>query len=106
MIFSVGVLMVIRLTTTLARQMRYSGTDSELLVRAQERLDSLESLDFDSITAGTTTDTLTVEGTSYTRKVVVTAYTGVLYQIEVTLAPVTPGSGPTYSTTSYRAAIW
>lgn len=105
-IFSLGVLMVIRLTTALERQMRYSATDSELVVRAEERLDSLEALDFDSITAGTTTDTLTVQGTSYNRSVTITSVTGVLYRIDVTLSPVAAGAGPTYSTTSYRAAIW
>lgn len=98
--------MVIGLTTTLAREMRYSATDSELVVRAEEQMDSLEALDFDSISAGTTTDTLTVQGTSYTRQVVISVYTAVLYQIDVTLAPVTAGAGPTYSATSYRAAVW
>lgn len=98
--------MVIQLTEALGRQMRYSATASELVVRAEEQLDSLESLDFDSITAGTTADTLTVQGTSYDRTVTVTLYTGVLYQLDVTLAPVTSGTGPTYSATSYRAAIW
>jgi prepilin-type N-terminal cleavage/methylation domain-containing protein len=105
-IFSLGVLMVIRLSTALERQMRYSATDSELVVRAEERLDSLEALDFDSLAAGTTTDTLTVQGTSYDRTVAVRLVTGVLYQIDVTLSPVSAGAGPTYSTTSYRAAIW
>ncbi|MCG6986846.1 MAG: prepilin-type N-terminal cleavage/methylation domain-containing protein [Gemmatimonadetes bacterium] len=105
-IFSLGVLMVIRLTTTLERQMRYSATESELVVRAEERLDSLDALDFDSITVGTTTVGLTVQGTSYDRIVAITPVTGVLYRIDVTLSPATAGAGPTYSTTSYRAAIW
>ncbi len=106
MIFSLGVLMVIRLTSALGRQMRYSATASELVVRAEERLDSLESLDFDSISAGTTVDTLTVQGTVYTQTVAITLFTGVLYQIDLTLAPEGAGAGPTYSTTSYRAATW
>jgi prepilin-type N-terminal cleavage/methylation domain-containing protein len=105
-IFSLGVLMVIRLTTALGRQMQYSGKSSELVVRAEERLDSLESLDFDSLAAGTASDTLTVQGTPYARTVVISAVTGVLFKIDVTLAPVTAGSGPSYSTTSYRANSW
>jgi prepilin-type N-terminal cleavage/methylation domain-containing protein len=105
-IFSLGVLMVIRLTTTLERQMRYSATDSELVVRAEESLDSLDALDFDSVTAGTTTVGLTVQGTSYHRTVAITSVTGVLYRIDVTLSPVTAGAGPTYSAISYRAATW
>lgn len=105
-IFSLGVLMVIQVTGTLGRQMRYSAIASELVVRAEEQLDSVGSLPFASITPGTTVSTLTIQGASYKRTVAITLYTGVLYQVNVTLAPVTAGAGPTYSTTSYRAATW
>ena len=105
-IFSLGVLMVIQLTTSLGKEMRYSAKASEIVVRADEQLDSLESLPFDSITAGTTLDTFSVAGTPYSRTVAITLMTGLLYQIDVTLAPVSSGDGPTYSATSYRANGW
>jgi hypothetical protein len=101
-----GVLMVIQLTQGLAREMKYSAKASELVVRAGERLDSLEALDFDSLSAGTSADTLTVQGTGYARTVTVTSVTAILYQIDVTLSPTVSGGGPTYSATSYRAATW
>ena len=105
-IFSLGVLMVIQLTTALGRQMQYSAKSSEVVVRAEERLDSLEALDFDSLNLGTTEDTLTLAGTRYGRSVTVSQVTGVLYKIEIELAPLAGGSGPSYSATSYRAATW
>jgi len=105
-IFSLGVLMVLNLTQALARQMRYAATTSELVVHAQERVDSLESLDFDSLTLGTLYDTLTLDGVPYLRTQTVSSVTGLLYQLQVDLAPITSGEGPSYSTTSYSAAVW
>ena len=105
-IFSVGVLMVLDLTRSLSREMRYAATTSELVVRAQERLDSLESLSFESLTVGTAGDTLTIEGVAYQRTVTISSVTGLLYQLDVTVSPVTAGEGPSYAATSYSAAHW
>lgn len=105
-IFSLGVLMVLDLTGALARQMRYAATTSELVVRAQEQIDSLEALAFDSLTVGSRLDSLTVQGVGYGQTVSVSAVTGLLYQLDVALAPITPGEGPSYSATSYSAAHW
>lgn len=105
-IFSVGVIMVLQLTGALTRQMEYAAKSSELVVRAQERLDSLETLPFDSITVGTRQDTLTVRGVSYVESTTVTAVTGLLRRIEVSLTPQTTGAGPSYSVTSYAASSW
>lgn len=105
-IFSMGVLMVIDLTEALSEQMKYAATTSELVVRAEERLDSLESLDFDSLTLGSTYDTLNVQGIVYQRTQTVSSVTGLLYQLQISLAPTTSGLGPSYSATSYSAAKW
>ena len=56
-IFSLGVLMVLRLTSALTAQMEYAATSSELVVRSEEPLDSLEALPFTSLVLGTTIDT-------------------------------------------------
>lgn len=106
MIFSLGVLMVIQLATALSARMEYAARTSAIVARAQERLDSLETLPFDSLTLGTHVDTLTVRGVRYILSAQVTSVTGILRQLDVELAPVTSGSGPTYSTTSYAAAEW
>ena len=53
-IFSAGVLMVMSLTGTLSLRMERAAIRSELAVRGQERLDSLEILDYSALTVGTT----------------------------------------------------
>jgi len=103
-IFSVGVLMVIRLTTATGTQMRYAGVSSELAVRASERLDSLEAAPFASLVMGVETDALTVSGLAYQRSVTLTRITPLLAQVEVTLTPV--DDGPSYAATSYVAEVW
>lgn len=105
-IFSVGVLMVLQLTGALTAQMEYAATASELVVRSEERLDSLESLPFASLTLGTKLDTLTVHGVAYTRTVAVTQVTGLLYQLQVSLGRLDGGAGPSFTVTSYAAAQW
>ena len=105
-IFSLGVIMVLQLTGALSRQMEYAAKSSELVARAQERLDSLEALPFDSITVGTHQDTLTVRGVGYRRQATVTSVTGLLRQIDVSVTPLTAGQGPSFSATSYAAARW
>jgi prepilin-type N-terminal cleavage/methylation domain-containing protein len=104
-IFSVGVLMVIRLSGGLGVQMRFAGTRSELVVHANERLDSLEATPFASVVAGTTADTLSVQGIEYECTVTVTSVTAVLKRIDVSLAA-TGGEGPAHAVTSYLSAVW
>ena len=105
-IFSVGVLMVLKLTGALSRQMEYAAKTSELVARTQERLDSLEAVPFDSLTLGTLADTTSVRGISYIRTATVSQVTAVLYQIAVTMAPQVAGGGPTITAASYSAAQW
>ena len=105
-IFSVGVLMVLQLTGTLSRQMERAGKTAALVARAQERVDSLESVPFDSLTVGSTTRSVSVMGTPYTLRDSVVAQTAVLKRIVVMLTPVTAGAGPAYATTSFSAAQW
>ncbi|MEX0836819.1 MAG: prepilin-type N-terminal cleavage/methylation domain-containing protein [Gemmatimonadota bacterium] len=104
-IFSVGVLMVIRLSTASTTQMRYAGVSSALALRAAERLDSLEAEPFASLTPGTDADTFVVSGLSYARVVTLTSLTPLLARVEVALTPV-DGQGPTLATTSYVAETW
>jgi hypothetical protein len=105
-IFSVGVLMVMQVSGALTTQMRYAGARSELAVLVNERLDSIESLPFDSIEsgAGTVQDTVTVQGWSYERLLVVAMITPILAKIDITFSPV--DNGPSHSVTSYRSDVW
>lgn len=97
--------MVIQLGTSLNQRMIYSAKKSEIVVLAQELLDSLEATPFDSLSTGTVADTVAVEGTPYARSATVSLVTAVLYQVDVTMTPVT-GDGPTHARTSYVSAPW
>ena len=104
-IFSMGVLMVMQVSGALGTQMRYAGIRSQIVVLANERLDSLEATPLDSLTAGTVQDTLTVQGLGYERVVTVTALTAVLARVDVSLAPI-DSAGPSHAVTSYTSAVW
>jgi len=105
LVFSVGTLMVMRVSSALTTQARYAGVRSEIVVLADERVDSLETLPFASLTAGTTDDTVMVTGWAYERTVIVTLITPVLAKVEVALQP-TDGIGPSHSITSYTSDVW
>lgn len=104
-IFSVGILMVMQVGNGLTVQMRNAGARSEIAAIAGASLDSIEAMPLDSVTVGTTTDTLTVQGWAYQRNIVITSLTAVLARVDVTLAPVS-GSGPTHDVTSYTSGVW
>jgi hypothetical protein len=50
--------------------------------------------------------TLAINGVSYEETTEVAAVTGLLYQLDVSLAPATAGAAPSYSATSYAATPW
>jgi prepilin-type N-terminal cleavage/methylation domain-containing protein len=104
-IFSVGVLMVVQMSGGLGARMRYAGARSELVVFANERLDSLEAEPFTALTPGTSLDTLVAEGTSFQSTVTITTVTPVLRRIDVSIAPLS-GGGPSHAVTSYASAVW
>ena len=104
-IFSVGILMVMQVGGALTTQIRYAGTRSEIVVLANERLDSIEALPFASVTGGVSEDTLIVQGWSYARKATVTMLTPVLARVEVELFRV-DSAGPYHVVTSYTSAAW
>jgi len=106
MIFSMGVLMVVQMSGALGTRMRYAGARSELVVFANERLDSLSAEAFTALTVGSTTSTLVAEGTSYQSTVTITLMTPVLKRIVVSIAPQGGADGPSHSVTSYASAIW
>lgn len=104
-IFSVGILMVMQVGGALTTQMRYAGARSQLVVLANERLDSIEALPFDSVDAGTEEDTVMVQGWFYRRRVTVTDLTPVLARIEIDMVRV-DSVGPSHAITSYTSAAW
>ncbi len=105
-IFSLGVLMVLSLAGSLSRQMDWAAVTSELVVRAQERLDSLEALPFSSLTPGSTDETLRIRGDSYARTVSVSSVTALMVRLDVSITPMDGADGPSYSVASYQVSAW
>ncbi len=97
--------MVIQVSGALGIQIRYAAVQSEIVVLANERLDSLEAMPFDSLSAGLTADVTVVEGFTYGRSTEISKITPVLYLIVVTMTPSGTGA-PSYSATSYKSAVW
>ena len=104
-VFSLGVLMVINMSGTLSLRMDRSALRSELALVGQERLDSLELVDFESLTVGTTTSSSSIRGQAYTWSVTVSDSSAVLLHVDVSGTPQS-GSGPRFSGAAFIARAW
>lgn len=104
-VFSMGVLMVVQLSGTLSVQMERAALRSELAVHGQQRLDSLELLDYTSLSVGTTTSSSSTRGETYTWAVKVADSTLFMRHIEVTGTPQS-GSGPSFKGSAFVDRSW
>lgn len=104
-VFSLGVLMVISLTGTLSVQMDRAAVRSELSIRGQERLDSMELLEYDSLTVGASFATTEIRGATFYWFVTISDSTALLRHIRVTLNPVS-GTGPFFTGTTFVNRSW
>jgi hypothetical protein len=105
-IFSMGVLMVVQVSGALGFRMRYAGARSEMVVFANERLDSLAAEAFTSLGSGTTLDTLDAEGMTFASTVTISSVTPLLKRVDVSIAPLNGGEGPSHAVTGYVSAAW
>ncbi len=109
LIFVMGVLMVIRLSSALTTQLDYSGLTSEIVVVAHEQIDSLSATPFDSLEVKTEVNDFKVgpREIEYTKTVSVSLVTPLLYKIDVDVSlKDTLALGPHYSVTTYTAGSW
>lgn len=97
--------MVIGLSRALGEQMERSAVASTVTVEVQERMDSLTSLPYASLTPGSTEDTMSIRGIAYRRRVTVSQFSPLVRQVTIVMEPVT-GPGAARSTTSYSSARW
>ena len=104
-VFSLGVMAVINLTGTLSVSMERAALRSELAVVGQERLDSLELVDYIILTVGTTTSSASIRGETYTWKVIVSDSTALVRHVAVTGMP-SSGSGPSFSGSAFVDRTW
>ena len=106
LIFSMGVLMVLKITSALSQRAEYAAVTSTINVMGQQRIDSLSVVTYASVLVGTTTDTVTVRGIQYRRQLVVTQYSPLVKKLDLTLGPLVAGSGPTYDASTYLRDTW
>jgi len=104
-IFSMGVLMIMNSANILSVTMGRAALRSELAVLGQERLDSLELVDYSALTLGETTSTSSIRGQTYEWVVSVEAASLLIRQVEVTGTPYS-GTGPSFSSTAYVDRSW
>ncbi len=104
-IFSMGVLTVILLGGTLSVRMELAALRSELAVAGQERLDSLELVDYPNLTVGTSTSSASIRGETYTWSVTVSDSTAILRHVAVSAIPWS-GSGPSFSGSTFVDRSW
>ena len=104
-VFSMGVLAVVLMSGTLTTTMERAALRSELAVLGQARLDSLEMVDYTSLTVGTTTTYTTMRGQTYEWKVIVSDSTVVMRYVQVT-ATSSSGSGPSFRGSAFVDRSW
>lgn len=108
LIFAAGVLGSMNLSGALADQMEDSALRSEVVSVAQERIEELERLPYDSLLVGvgTGTQSLTIRGRSYTRTTIISTFGTRTVSMDVTVAPDGGGSAPSQTLISYAYEAW
>ena len=104
-VFSMGVLLVLNLSTTLSTQMQQSVLRSSVIVEVQEALDSMGVQPFESLTVGTQQDTLWIRGILYGRTKSVTQTHPITLEVSVTLEPLRD-AGPSYGASTFVLQTW
>ena len=104
-VFSLGVLAVMNLTGTLSVTMERAALRSELAVVGQERLDSLELVDYTNLSVGTTTSSAASRGETYPWNVIVSDSTALVRHGAVTGTP-SSGSGPSFGGSAFVYRSW
>ena len=104
-VFSVGVIMLLQITSSLAARLEWSALNSLVAAEGQERLDSLDAVAYGSLAVGSDVDTLTFRGVAYRRMQTVTQFTTLVRAAQVVLEPV-DGDGPTFEGNVLSTAGW
>lgn len=105
MVFSLGVLMILNLTGALSTQINNAGLRSQVAVTLQNRLDSLQLVPYDSLTIGTVTDVLTLNGLSYNRTHRILQASALVKEVEVTVEAAN-GDGPHLTASAFVSVSW
>ena len=105
LIFSGGVIMVLKITSALSQRMEYLAVKSVINVHGQQQMDSLMVLPYASLAVGVTAGSDTVRGISYVRNLVITQEKPLLRLLYLSLAPAS-GSWPSYADSAWVRDPW
>jgi prepilin-type N-terminal cleavage/methylation domain-containing protein len=106
LIFSVGVIMLLQITNSLAERLEWAALNSLITAEGRERLDSLDALDYTSLPVATDIDTLSFRGISYRLTQQVTQFTALVRRAQVTLQPLGTAEGPTFQASVFSSGAW
>lgn len=104
-IFTLGVLMAVRLSDALSSQMESSALRSMVVMEGQERVDSLSQAGYASLAVGSTVDTVTLRGRSFEETVTISQIDARVREIQVLIEPIIP-PGPVFSSTIHAFDPW
>ena len=104
-IFTVGVLGALQLSGGLGERLDRAALRTRVVEAAHEQVDSLRSVGYASLAAGSTSSTVTLSNRSYRIDRTVAQYSPLVKRIAVTVEPVS-GTGPAHSTASFLATDW
>lgn len=100
-----GVLMLLHLAGILGVQMEQSALRGEIVFMAQERLDSVVALPYESLGVGSDTAEVTLRSRSYICVVDIAEHTPTIWEVTVEVEPEDP-PGPRHTAISYVAKQW
>jgi len=103
--FALAVGMATQLAGSLSRQVERAALRAGVTSAAQERLEEMERLPYDSLTVGTTMDTITIRGREFASTREVTEFGTRVRSVRVSIEPV-GGSGPSQELTGYVFGPW
>lgn len=105
LLFALAVGMATQLAGTLSEQVERSALRAGVVSAAQERLEELERLPFDSLDVGTEVDTITIRGEAVVCTTVVSAFDTRVRSMTVTVGPA-DSDGPSQELTGYAFGPW
>ena len=106
LVFSIGVIMLLQITTSLSARLEYAAISSLITAEGQERLDSLDALAYTSLAVGTDVDTMSIRGISYRLTQSISQFTALVRQADVVLEPLGSATGPTFEASIFSSGAW
>ena len=93
------------MTTSLSGRYQANTLTTNISIAGQTRLDSLAVLEYEDVSVGVVSDTMTISNELYTCTITVTQTDPVSRTVQVSLDP-SDGVGPVFDGTTYVARVW